>query len=191
MLRYIWASNTHLWYHYIVVTSSQWHLWYFFSFSYTFPQQFTCIHIHCLLQQQWIKKGMEKGITEMLYAGVLHPARQIESVMRKGVKRHRAGFGWGNFLPRSWCGAVFGSVLVTLGRCRYCWAALAQRWGLFCSSAHPTSERAGGARGAGRGHSRDSWPQLTQGTSHAAGCWAQHIKLGEGGDVWSNGVCNR
>jgi len=31
------------------------------------------------------------------------------------------------------------------------------------ASPGPVSERAGGAQGAGRGHSQDSWPQLTQG----------------------------
>ena len=62
--------------------------------------------------------------------------------------------------------------------------------GLFCSSPHPTSEQAGGAQEAGRGHSQDSWPQLTKGMSHTIGHHAQHIKLGEeevGG--WTFGVC--
>ena len=49
----------------------------------------------------------------------------------------------------------------------------------FCFSPHPTSEEAGGAQEVGRGHSRDSWPQLTQGIFHTIGCHAQHIKLGE------------
>ena len=68
---------------------------------------------------------------------------------------------------------VLKTVLVTQGCVSYCWAALAQRQGLFCSSLCPTSEQAGGAEGVGRGHSQDSWPQLTQGIFQTIWCHAQ------------------
>ena len=76
-------------------------------------------------------------------------------------------------------GFVLRTVLITQGCFCYCWAVLTQSQGLFCSSHHPTSEWAGGAQGVGRGHSRDSWPQLTKGISHTIWRHAQHIKLGE------------
>ena len=82
-------------------------------------------------------------------------------------------------------GLCFGFVLKTVfmiqGCFSYCWAALTQSQGLFCFSHHPTSEEAGGAQEAGRGHSRDSWPQLTKGIFHTISHHAQHRKLGEGG----------
>ena len=68
---------------------------------------------------------------------------------------------------------VLKTVLVTQGCVSYCWAGLAQRQGLFCSSLCPTSEQAGGAQGVGRGHSQDSWPQLTQGIFQTIWCHAQ------------------
>jgi len=55
----------------------------------------------------------------------------------------------------------------------YCWAALTQSQGLFCSSHHPVSDWAAGAQEAGRRHSQDSWPQLTKGITHALWCLAQ------------------
>ena len=80
-------------------------------------------------------------------------------------------------------GLCFGFVLKTVfiiqGCFSYCWAVLTQSQGLFCSSPHPTSEEAGGAQEVGRGHSRDSWPQLTKGIFHTVWRHAQHIKLGE------------
>ena len=71
------------------------------------------------------------------------------------------------------------AVLITQGCFSYCWAVLTQSQGLFCSSHHPTSEEAGGAQEVWRGHSRDSWPQLTKGIFHTIWHHAQHIKLGE------------
>ena len=56
---------------------------------------------------------------------------------------------------------------------------LTQSQGLFCFSHHPTREEAGGAQGVGRGHSWDSWPQLTKGIFQTMWRHAQHIKLGE------------
>jgi len=54
-------------------------------------------------------------------------------------------------------------------------------------------QRAGwGAKGAGRGHSRDSHPQLTPGIFHTTGHHAQQIKWRkkkEGGDVHSDAIC--
>jgi len=85
------------------------------------------------------------------------------------------------------------TVLIMQGCFSYWWAVLTQSQGHFCFSPHPTSEEAGSAQGAGRGHSQDSWPQLTQGIFPAVWHHAQHIKLGEeggrGGEVWSGGVC--
>lgn len=36
----------------------------------------------------------------------------------------------------------------------------------FCLSSHPTSERAEGAQGVGRGHSQDSWSQMIKEMFH-------------------------
>ena len=83
-------------------------------------------------------------------------------------------------------GFVLKTVLITQGCFRYCWAVLTQSQGLFCFSPHPTSEQAGGAQEAGRGHSRDSWPQLTKGIVHTIGCHAQLIKLGEEEGRWGH-----
>ena len=55
-----------------------------------------------------------------------------------------------------WFGFVLATVLITQGCFRYRSAALTQSQGLCCSSPHPTSEQAGGAQEAGRGHSPDS-----------------------------------
>ena len=80
-------------------------------------------------------------------------------------------------------GLCFGFVLKTvliIQECfSYCWAVLTQSQGLCCFSHHPTSEEAGGAQEAGRGHSWDSWPQLTKGIFHTIWHHAQHIKLGK------------
>ena len=70
-------------------------------------------------------------------------------------------------------GFVTKTVLITHQCLSYCWALLAQHQGLFCSSPHPTSKQAGGAQEVGRRHSRDSWPQLTQGISHPVWCHAE------------------
>ena len=48
------------------------------------------------------------------------------------------------------------------------WAALHRVKAFSALSPHPSSERAGGAQEAGRGHSRDSWPQLTKGIFHVS-----------------------
>jgi len=65
-----------------------------------------------------------------------------------------------NICTVSYMGLCFGfvlkTVLITQGCFRYCCAVLAQHQGLFCVSDHPTSEEAGGAQEAGRGHSCDS-----------------------------------
>ena len=74
---------------------------------------------------------------------------------------------------------VLRTVLIAQGCFSYCWAVLTQSQGLCCSSPHPASEEAGGAQGVGRGHSRDSWPQLTKGIFHTIWHHAQHIKLEE------------
>ena len=67
-------------------------------------------------------------------------------------------------------GLHFGFALETvliIQRCfPYCWAVLTQSQGLSCFSHHPASEEAGGAQEVGKGHSRDSWPQLTKGIFH-------------------------
>ena len=62
---------------------------------------------------------------------------------------------------------------------------------LLLTPHHLTGKEAEGAQGFGRGHSWDSWPQLTKGISHTMWHHAQHIKLEkkEGGDVRSGGVC--
>jgi len=79
-------------------------------------------------------------------------------------------------------GLCFGLVLKTVliaGYFSYCWEVLTQSQGLICISDCPTSEQAGGAQEAGRGHRWDSRPQLTQGIFHAIWCHAQHTKLVE------------
>jgi len=53
-------------------------------------------------------------------------------------------------------GLVLETVLVTQRCFGHCWAVLTQSSGPSCPSHRPTGEWAGGARGAGRGHSRDS-----------------------------------
>jgi len=58
---------------------------------------------------------------------------------------------------------VITTVLITQGYFSYCWTVLTQCQGLFCSSHRPTSEQAGGAQEAGRGHSWDSWPSWLKG----------------------------
>ena len=78
-------------------------------------------------------------------------------------------------------GFVLETVLITQGCVSSCWAGLTQRQGLCCCSHLPTSEEAGGARGAGRGHSRDSCPQLTPGMFQTIWRRAQHRELGEEG----------
>ena len=76
-------------------------------------------------------------------------------------------------------GFIMKTVLMITQRCfSYCWAVLTQSEGLFCFSPYSTSEEAGGGQEAGRGHSQDSWPQLTKGIFQTIGCHAQHIKLG-------------
>jgi len=59
----------------------------------------------------------------------------------------------------------------------------------FPLSAHPTSKQTGGAGAAGRGHSQDSWPQLTKGMFCTVWRRAQRVKLGdEGGRGGTFGV---
>jgi len=60
-------------------------------------------------------------------------------------------------------GFVLETVWITAGCLSDCWAVLTQSQGPSCSSRCPTSEEGGGAEGAGGTHSRDSWPQLTEG----------------------------
>jgi len=80
-------------------------------------------------------------------------------------------------------GLCFGFVLKTVWvthQCfHYCWAVLTQSQGFFCFSHHPTSEEARGARGVGRGHSQDSWPQMTTGIFRTTWRHAQCIRWGE------------
>ena len=76
-------------------------------------------------------------------------------------------------------------ILITHWCFRCCWAVLTQSEGLFCFSPHPTSEQSGDAQEAGRGHSQDSWPQLTRGIFHTIWCHAHRRKnrgswLGDG-----------
>ena len=76
---------------------------------------------------------------------------------------------------------VLKTVLVTQGCFNYCQVVLTQGQGLFCFSPRSTSEWAGGAQEAGRGHGQDSWPKLTTGISQTIWHHAQHIKPEEGG----------
>ena len=76
-------------------------------------------------------------------------------------------------------GFVLKTALITQGCFPYRWAVLTQSQGLFCCSSHPTSEWAGGAQEAGRGHSQDNWPKLTEGILYTIWCHVQHIKLGD------------
>lgn len=65
---------------------------------------------------------------------------------------------------------VTKTVLATQGCFHYCSAELTQSQGPFCSSPHPTNEKARGEQGAGKRHSQDSRPWLIQEIS---------LKLGE------------
>ena len=57
---------------------------------------------------------------------------------------------------------------------------LTQCQDIFCFSRFPASQLAGGAQIVGRGHSQDSWSQLTKWMFHARWCCAQEQKLEEG-----------
>lgn len=69
--------------------------------------------------------------------------------------------------------------LKTQGYFCYCWSVLAQSPSLSCSSPHPISGEAGGSQEAGRGHSRNSWPQLIPDIFLSIWHHVQHIELGE------------
>lgn len=56
---------------------------------------------------------------------------------------------------------------------------LIQHQGLFCLSHRPACEQAAGAQSLGKGHSQESWPQLTRGIFHTMWCLAQQYKLDE------------
>lgn len=71
--------------------------------------------------------------------------------------------------------------LKTQGYFCYCWSVLAQSPSLSCSSPHPISGEAGGSQEAGRGHSRNSWPQLIPDIFLSIWHHVQHIELGEEG----------
>jgi len=60
-----------------------------------------------------------------------------------------------------------------------CWAVLTLSQGVFSFSYWPASKEAGWAPEAGRGHSRDSWPQLIKGTPHTTWCHIKHINQGK------------
>lgn len=66
----------------------------------------------------------------------------------------------------------------TTGIFSYCWAVLAQCQGLLCFSGCPNRELARGVQGVGKGHSWDSWPQLTTSIFQTIWHCAQQIKLG-------------
>lgn len=68
-------------------------------------------------------------------------------------------------------------VLITQGCFVYCWAVLTPYHSIPHFPPFPAGW-AGGARKVGKGHSSDSWPQLTKGPDHKTLCSA--IKLGGG-----------
>jgi len=76
-------------------------------------------------------------------------------------------------------GFVLKTVSITQGRSSYHGVVLTQHPGLFCPSTHPTNDQTGGVPEAGRGHSWDSWPQVTKVISRTTGHHAQHVELGE------------
>lgn len=82
-------------------------------------------------------------------------------------------------------GSVLGTVLITAGCFSDCWAGLTEQ-GPSCSLPHPTREWAGRSmytRSMGT-HSRDSWPQPTQGTSQTMWCHAGEEEGSGGCSEW-------
>lgn len=55
------------------------------------------------------------------------------------------------------------TILVTQGCFSYCWSVLGQHPDFFCFSHLLTSKWPGGVHKSERGHSQDSWPQMTKG----------------------------
>ena len=73
------------------------------------------------------------------------------------------GFGVRTMLMAHWCFC--------------CWLFILSQ-GLF-SFLGPASERAGGARETGRGHSQDRWPKLAKGIFHTIWHHAEYINWGK------------
>lgn len=90
-----------------------------------------------------------------------------------------AGFGCVIFFLIPSIGLFFEFMLnrslIIQGCLGYYWAALAQSQDIFCFSAHLSSKQAGGAQGAGRGHSWDTWAQLTMEIFHTVWYHPQQI----------------
>lgn len=84
---------------------------------------------------------------------------------------HCPGFGCDSFFQSRWHGATSwicagNYVDNTQGCFHYYWAGLMQTQGLLCFSLHSTNEWSEGIQEVGRGHSWDSWCQLTKAVFH-------------------------
>ena len=76
---------------------------------------------------------------------------------------------------RLYFGFVLETVLIIQGCFCCCWAVLTESRPLLLLT--PPHQRVGwGAQEVGRGHSWDSWPQLTKGVFHTRWCHAQQCK---------------